>query len=64
MKQGERKPPTARAGVADEPSTSQERADSGDENTIRPELSKPFTNEENKQIAAFFGHHPCFYDVA
>ena len=37
-------PVTARAGVADEPSTSQERADSADEDTGRPELSKPFTN--------------------
>ena len=31
-------PATARAGVADEPSTSQERADSEDEDTGRPEL--------------------------
>ena len=56
-------PATARAGVAD-PSTSQERADSADEDTGRPELSKPFTNEQDKQIAAFFGHHPCFYDMS
>ena len=57
-------PATARAGVADEPSTSQERADSADEDTRRTELSKPFTNEQDKQIAAFFGHHPCFYDMS
>ena len=43
---------------------SQERADSADEDTGRPELSKPFTNEQDKQIAAFFGHHPCFYDMS
>ena len=56
-------PATARAGVAG-PSTSQERADSADEDTGRPELSKSFTNEQDKQIAAFFGHHPCFYDMS
>ena len=32
--------------------------------TGRPELSKPFTNEQDKQIAAFFGQHPCFYDMS
>ena len=38
-------PETARAGEADEPSTSQEPGeDSGDEDTARPKLSKPFTN--------------------
>ena len=57
-------PATARAGVADELSTSQERAYSADEDTGCPELSKPFTNEQDKQIAAFFGHHPCFYDMS
>ena len=57
-------PETARAGGGDEPSTSQEREDSGDEDTGRPELSKPFTNEQDKQIAAFFGQHPCFYDMS
>ena len=56
-------PATARAGVAGL-STSQERADSADEDTGRPELPKPFTNEQDKQIAVFFGHHPCFYDMS
>ena len=55
---------TARAGGGEEPSTSREREDSGDEDTGRPELSKPFTNEQDKQIAAFFGQHPCFYDMS
>ena len=57
-------PETARAGGGNEPSTSQEREDSGDEDTGRPELSKPFTNEQDKQIAVFFGQHPCFYDMS
>ena len=57
-------PETARAGGGNEPSTSQEHEDSGDEDTGRPELSKPFTNEQDKQIAAFFGQHPCFYDMS
>ena len=58
-------PETARAGGGDEPSTSQERGeDSGDEDTARPKLSKPFTNEQDKQIAAFFGQNPCFYDMS
>ena len=58
-------PETARAGEGDEPSTSQERGeDSGDEDTGRPKLSKPFTNDQDKQIAAFFGQHPCFYDMS
>ena len=55
---------TARAGGGEEPSTSREREDNGDEDTGRPELSKPFTNEQDKQIAAFFGQHPCFYDMS
>ena len=61
-------PDTARAGEADEPSTSQEPEDpfdegnSGDEDTSTPQLSKPFTDRQDKQIAAFFGQHPCFYD--
>ena len=58
-------PETARAGEGDEPSTSQERGeDSGNEDTARPKLSKPFTNEQDKQIAAFFGQHPSFYDMS
>ena len=56
-------PATGSAGVAG-PSGIQEHADSGDENTVRPELSKPFTNEQDKQIAAFFSNHPCFYDMS
>ena len=58
-------PETARAGEADEPSTSQEPGeDSGDEGTTTLKLSKPFTNRQDKQIAAFFGQHPCFYDMS
>ena len=58
-------PETARAGEGDEPSTSQEPGeDSGDEDTARPKLSKPFTNEQDMQIAAFFSQHPCFYDMS
>ena len=57
-------PETARAGGGDEPSTSQEREHSGDEDTGRPELSKPFTNEQDKQIAVFFSQHPCFYNMS
>ena len=54
-------PETARAGEADEPSTSQEPGeDSGDEDTATPKLSKPFINRQDKQIAAFFSQHPCF----
>ena len=38
-------PKTARAGEADEPSTSQEPGEySGDEDTATPKLPKPFTN--------------------
>ena len=58
-------PETARAGEGDEPSPSQGPGqDSGDEDTARPKLSKPFTIEQDKQIAAFFGQHPCFYDMS
>ena len=58
-------PETVRAGEADEPSTSQEPGeDSGDEDTATPKLSKPFTNRQDMQIAAFFGQHPCFYDMS
>ena len=59
---------TARAGEADEPSTSQEHEDpvdagvSGDEDTSTPQLNKPFTDQQGKQIAAFFAQHPMFYD--
>ena len=48
-------PETERAGKADEPSTSQEpgedpfsHANSGDEDTATPKLSKPFTNRQCK----------------
>ena len=58
----------ARAGEADEPSTSQEHEDpvdagvSGDDDTSTQQLSKPFTDQQDKQIAAFFAKHPMFYD--
>ena len=63
-------PNTARAGEADELSTSQEPEDpfpdegnnSGDEDTATRQLSKPFTDRQDKQVAAFFGQYPCFYD--
>ena len=64
-------PEKARAGEGDEPSTSQEpgedpfsQVNSGDEDTATPKLSKPFTNRKDKQIAAFFGQRPCFYDMS
>ena len=57
-------PEMARPGGGDEPSTSQERDDSADDDTGRPELSKPFTNEQDRQIAAFFGQHQCFFDMS
>ena len=58
-------PETARAGEGDEPSTSQEPGEnSGDEDTATPKLSKPFTTRQDKQIAAFFGQYPCFYDMS
>ena len=59
---------TARAGEADEPSTSQEHEDpvdagvSGDDDTSTQQLNKPFTDQQDKQIAAFFAKHPMFYD--
>ena len=57
-------PETARAVEADEPSTSQEPGeDCGDEDTATPKLSKP-SNRQDKQIVAFFGQHPCLYDMS
>ena len=59
---------TARAGEADEPSTSQEPEDpvdagvSGDDDTLTQQLNKPFTDQQDKLIAAFFPKHPMFYD--
>ena len=54
-------PETARAGEGDEPSPSQVPGqDSGDEDTARPKLSKPFTNEQDRQIAAFLRPTPVF----
>ena len=59
---------TARAGEADEPSTSQEHEDpvdadvSGDDDTSTQQLNKPFTDQQDKLIAAFFAKHPMFYD--
>ena len=48
-------PETARAGEGVEPSPSQEPGeDSGDEDTATLKLSKPFTNRQDKEIAAFF----------
>ena len=59
---------TARSGEADEPSTSQEHEDpvnagvSGDDDTSTQQLNKPFTDQQDKLIAAFFAKHPMFYN--
>ena len=61
---------TARAGDVDEPSTSQDPPDQlplgavggGDEEISYQKLAKPFTDAQDRQIAVFFGQHPCFYD--
>ena len=59
---------TARAGEADELSTSQEHEDpvdagvSGDDDTSTQQLNKLSTDQQDKQIAAFFAKHPMFYD--
>ena len=59
---------TTRAGEADEPSTSQvEDAPvemSGDDDGSTQQLSKPFTDQQDEQIAAFYGRYPMFYDMA
>ena len=60
---------TARAGAADESSTSQAPQDpvregSGDEDTVASLLSQPFTDQQDKAIAEFFSQHPCFYDMS
>ena len=56
-------PETARAGEGDEPSTSQEARDALAEGSVEDDhQSKTFTDAQDKDIAAFFGQHPCFYD--
>ena len=56
-------PETARAGEGDEPSTSQEARDPLAEGSVEEDhRSKTFTDAQDKDIAAFFGQHPCFYD--
>ena len=60
---------TARAGEADELSTNQEHEDPvdagvrGDDGTSTQQLNKLFTDQQDKQIAAFFAKHPMLYDV-
>ena len=60
---------TARTDEADEPSTSQ-REDapvemSGDDDgSTQQLLNKPFTDQQDAQIAAFYGRNPMFYDMA
>ena len=58
----------ARAGEADEPSTSQvEDAPvemSGDDDGSTQQLSKPFTDQQDEQITAFYSRYPMFYDMA
>ena len=60
---------TARAGEAEEPSTSQvedapvDAGVSGDDDGSTQQLSKPFTDQQDEQIAAFYGRYPMFYDM-
>ena len=67
--QGTEEGATARTDEADEPSTSQ-RVDapvemSGDDDgSTQQLLNKPFTDQQDEQIAAFYGRNPVFYDMA
>ena len=60
---------TVRAGEGEELSTSQvedapvHAGVSGDDDGSTQQLSKPFTDQQDEQIAAFYGRHPMFYDV-
>ena len=61
---------TARAGAEEEPSTSQvedapvDAGVSGDDDGSTPQLSNPFTAQQDEQIAAFYRRYPIFYDMA
>ena len=60
---------TARAGEAEESSTSQvqdvpvDAGVSGDDDGVTQQLSNPFTAQQDKQIAAFYGRYPMFYNM-
>ena len=59
-----------RAGEEEEASASQmeeapvDAGVSGDDDGSAPQLSNPFTPQQDEQIAAFFGKYPLFYDMA
>ena len=61
---------TARAGEAEEPSTSQmedapvDVGVSGDDDGSTQQLSSLFTAQQDEQIAAFYWRYPMFYDMA
>ena len=62
---------TARAGEEEAPSTSQreylaqgDAGVSGDDDGSAQQLTSPFTAQQDEQIAAFFGKHQLFYDMA
>ena len=66
--QGTEEDATARTDEADEPSTSQ-RVDpvemSGDDDgSTQQLLNKPFTDQQDEQITAFYSRNPMFYDMA
>ena len=67
--QGTEEGTTARTDEANEPSTSQ-RVDapvemSGDDDgSTQQLLNKPFTDQQDEQIAAFYGRNPMFHDMA
>ena len=60
---------TVRAIEGEEPSTSRvedapvHAGVSGDDDGLTQQLTKPFTDQQDEQIAAFYGRHPMFYDM-
>ena len=63
---------TARAGDEEEEASTSQREDlaqgdagvSGDDDGSAQQLTSPFTAQQDEQIAAFFGKHQLFYDMA
>ena len=60
---------TAKADEVDEPSTSQVEdapveMSGDDDGSTQQLLNKPFTDQQDEQIAAFYGRYPMFYDMA
>ena len=60
---------TARTDEADELSTSQREnapveMSGDDDGSTQQLLNKPFTDQQDEQIAAFYGRNPMFYDMA